>query len=508
MQVDAVGRRTWMTVLRAQAERHPDKVALIDDETGASLTYGELLERARSLAAGLAEQGFGLGDRLLLYLGNRPEYAVALLGVHLLGGVGVLCSTEYTDDELRYQAGAAGVVGVLTDRERLARATGVVGASVKLVREVSLLEDIGPTGALELPRLAPTDLASVLFTSGTTARPKGVLLTHGNYVYGSEVIRSCHPFEPDDVALLVFPLYLSNGHTYQLVPWLMTGMTIVLTPRFSVSRFQAQLARHRVTVTSINAAHIKMLLTLPESAGEADNCLRFVKFGTGASARTEHLEEFSRRYRTRLFGGTYSQTETIVHNVYTPTSPEDHWREQRGGLPTLGYRVRLELPDGNEAEPGQIGEILVSCNTPHGICAGYDGDAEGTRRVWDGEWWRTGDLGVVDETGYLTFVDRGKDMLKIAGFNVAPAEVERVLLDHPAVDDVAVIGVEDPVRDQAVKAFVVLTDAGGEVTVDELLDHCRRFLAPFKVPTYVEYVDLLPRSVAGKLDKKSLAARG
>jgi crotonobetaine/carnitine-CoA ligase len=505
--IDVVGPRNWLSIVEDFAAAGPDRLALVDDDRRTGLTYGVLVEQYRYLAGVLRRHGVTRGTHVLVYMGNGIEHVLALMATHHLGGVVVTCNAEYSPDEVAYQVEHSDATLLLADAEREAVAAQVAASNgcphVALRFDPDVVEWAGPSSPGEAAALDPADVATILYTSGTTARPKGVVLTHGNYVFVGEVLRSIYAYGPDDVALLVFPLYLTNGHNYQLVTWLTSGATVVVIKRFSVSRFAQQLARHQATVTTLNSAHVKMLLSAPPSEDERRHRLRFVKYGTAAFLDLAHIEEFEARYGTKLRGGTYSQTETVAHNLFAPDVPSA--RHRAGGIPALGYRIKLES-DGVEVGPGEPGEICVSSISPHGLCAGYYKDPEATAHAWNGTWWRTGDLGVADEAGYVTFLERAGEMIKRAGYNVAPAEVERVLALHPAVREACVIGVVDPVKDQAIHAVVVMR-ADHAATGAELQAHCADWLAAYKVPSSVEIVDELPHGPGGKLDRKAVRGR-
>jgi crotonobetaine/carnitine-CoA ligase len=506
---DAAGCLPWLSYVEAHATSRPEQFAVASDTTGQQLTYRQLCDGFRYFAGVLADRGVGQGDHVLVYMDNCLEYVLSFMALHHLGAVVITCSTEFVLDEVRYQINDAKASLVLVDEphtDAVSKLGLAAGAWMTVRFDASRSDWAGPASPADPAPIKLTDLATVLYTSGTTARPKGVMLNHGNCVFAGVIINSVYHYLPIDTILLHAPLYLTNGQNYQLIPYLMAGATIVMVRRFSVTRFTAQLRRHRITVANLNAAHMKMLLSRLDDLGDLTNSLRLIKLGTAASLDDDQLRQFETRFGAPIVGGTYSQTETITHNVAGPVQPDSWRRSIRGGRPTAGYRVKIVDDERCEVQNGVIGEIAVQSVSRFGICDGYLNDPERTAAAWKDGWWHTGDQGVLDQDGYLSFVDRSKDMIKRSGFNIAPAEVERVLNLHPAIAECSVVGVNDPVKDQMVVAYVVLAEGAG-LDGDDLKRHCSGLLATYKVPEIIHPIDELPRSREGKVDKKVLRAR-
>ena len=506
--MDVVGNRTWFGIVDFHARQTPDREALAD-ESGASLSFAQLVQHSRSLATGLRQRSLPRGSRVLVYMDNGFDHVIVVMGLHRAGCVVVTCSTKLKPDEVQFQAVHADVQAIITDAQHLAVALEVAKTHPALVvaatNEDGAWDKLADLYGCEPQGLGaevrPDDLATIMYTSGTTARPKGVLLSHGNYVFNGEVMRCLYGYNPSDIGLSLFPFFHANGAMYQMTNWLMAGAKIVIADKFSASRFPDQIVQHGITVASLNATHVKMILGRTSSTPVA-NSLRFVK--TALMLEDADRIEFERKFGTSL-RKSYSSTETIAPVTYCPENAPTGVEHGLNfiGLPTLGYRVRVVDEDDNELAPGIPGEMVVQSVSPFGVCAGYLDDQESTTRAWRNGWWHTQDVGVVDEQGYFYFVDRVKHMIKRAGMNIAAAEVERVLTDHPAVDEAAVIGVPDEVREEAICAFVV-TSSGHNASADSLYEHCSRLLADYKVPGEIIFIDQLPRDGLGKVDKKLL----
>jgi crotonobetaine/carnitine-CoA ligase len=501
---DVVGSRTWMGIVRTHAERAGARTALRD--AAGAWTYAELVRAADGLAAALLERGAAPGDAVAVYMDTSAYVAVAVLAAHTAGLVVVPVSTRLTEEEVRRQLDHCEARLVIAD-DALAPAVQDWAAEHGAPLVVhgadgrSRLEELIGGPPAELPPVGPDQLATIMYTSGTTAHPKGVMLSHGNYVYNAEVLKRLYAYGPSDVGLSLFPLYHMNGHNYQLTTWLTAGAEVVLAPRFSASGFARQLMESRATITSLNSTHVKMILSRPPGPEDRAHRLRMVKFGM--SLDTDRIAAFEARFGVELCG-SYSQTEAIAPIVFNP--PEGLRKAESLGIPVLGTVIRLLDEHGEDVAPGEAGEIVVGCASRHGVCLGYHRDEEATAAARRDGWWHTQDLGRFDEDGYLWFAGRLKDMIKHSGFNVAAAEVERVLNAHPDVADSAVIGVPDDVYDEAIKAIVVLRD-GAALDGEGVKAHCRDALAAYKVPQLVELVGDLPRTAAGKVDKRVVRER-
>jgi carnitine-CoA ligase len=338
-----------------------------------------------------------------------------------------------------------------------------------------------------------------MYTSGTTSRPKGVRITHANYVYVGEVVAGTLRMRPDDRVLIVLPLFHANAQYYTTMSVLVTGATIILSRRFSAGRFFEQAIAHGATLSSLFSAPMRMILSREPSAHWQRTPLRAIIFGQSLSPR--ELDRWDDLVGVPIFQ-IYGMTETIGPPLMNPLFGDS--RRSSVGRTTLGYRCRIIRADGSDAQVGEPGQLLVGGEPGTSLMAGYLDDEEATATTLRDGWLFTGDIVRLDEDGLVTFVDRDKDMIKRAGENVAASEVESVLRDHPAVQDACVVGVADAVRDEAIAAFVVLNGDDGETSEEGIIAWCAERLASFRVPSTVDFVAALPRTAVGKIQKHVL----
>jgi crotonobetaine/carnitine-CoA ligase len=343
---------------------------------------------------------------------------------------------------------------------------------------------------------------AILYTSGTTSRPKGCLITNANYVHVGEAVAQHLALTSDDRQLMVLPLFHGNAQYYSTMSALVVGASVVLTERFSASRYFATAASHGATVGSLFAAPMRMILAQPElpPASFPSHRLRLVIFAQNLTPA--QLAEWDRRFHVPLLQ-IYGMTEQLGHPLANPLHGERD--NQTMGRPTLGFQCRVVDENGRDVAPGETGELLVSGTPGVSLMQGYFRDPAATTAAFRDGWLWTGDNVRRRDNGFFEFVDRAKDMIKRAGENVAASEVEAVLKDHPAVFDAAVIGVPDPIRDEAIKAYVVLC-ADCIATAEEIRAWCAERLATFRVPEFVEFRDELPRTSVGKIQKHLLRA--
>jgi crotonobetaine/carnitine-CoA ligase len=346
-----------------------------------------------------------------------------------------------------------------------------------------------PTGVTPAV-VGPYEPAWIQYTSGTTSRPKAVVLTHANAVWGGKVCAAHEGLTPDDVHLVHLPLFHINALAYSTLSTLWTGATAVVMPGFSSSRFWDVALRNGCTWTSMIPFAVQALSGREVPAGH-----RFRHWGYGLCSPAD-----DERFGIRTLGW-YGMTETVSHPVMD--EPMNPGAAGCMGRPTPEYQVAVLRDDGSPVEVGETGGIFVRGVPGVSLFAGYLHDDEATAATVDEDGWlRTGDLVTVHESGYLQFADRAKDMLKVGGENVAASEIERVIMTVPGVLEVAVVGVPHPMLDEVPVAFVIGSD--GATVEAEVLAACRRQLADFKIPRQVHVVDEMPRSTLNKIAKAQL----
>jgi len=516
------GARTLPALLEARARANPGRPLVVFDDLHGQITmrtYGEFDREVNRTAHLLGRLGVGRGDTVTLLLANCLEFLTLWFGAAKLGAVVVPVNTGSSASELEYLVAHSESRLIFTQADWLDLAGQVRGRCPR-VEEVLVCGAGAPSPAVDfgglladcpetppkVPAPAPTDEAAILYTSGTTARPKGVLVTHANYLCAGETVARAVRLTPEDRQLCVLPLFHGNAQYYSTMSALVAGASVALMARFSASRYFDQAIAHRCTVSSLFAAPIRMLLAQPRRPEHARNDLRAVIFAQ--SVTPAQLDEWEERFRAPLLQ-LWGMTETMGPPIINPFDGER--RNMSMGRPAPGYTSRLVDESGRPVARGEIGQIVVQGEPGLSLMKGYYKNPEATAGTLRGGWLWSGDNARQDDDGYYHFVDRAKDMIKRAGENVAASEVEAVIREHPGVFDCAVIGVPDEMRDEAILAVVV--PRGEEegrppaaLTEDEVIGWCRERLAGFRVPQFVRFRAELPRTSVGKIRKHILRA--
>jgi len=494
-------------VLR-RAQELAEKPALIDGPTGRTLTYGQLTAGIHLIAGGLAQRGFKRGDVFAIYSPNIPEYAVAFHAVSLLGGVTTTINPLYTPDELGFQLRDAGARYLLTipqfmeKAQTAAQRSGikelfVFGEAPGATPLASLLQNEGTVPPTQIDPL--NDVVALPYSSGTTGLPKGVMLTHANLVANicqTEIFITAS----DETLIAVLPFFHIYGLTVLLNISLYLGNTVVTMPRFDLEQFLQILQDRKVTRAFLVPPIVLALAKHPVVEKYDLSALRSIT--SGAAPLDAGVERtVTSRLGTPIAQG-YGLTET---SPVVSTHPDDPTRVRAGSVgflvPNTQARV-LDVLTGAELGPGEDGEICV--RGPQ-VMKGYLNQPEATAHTIDPDGWlRTGDIGKVDADGYLFVTDRLKELIKYKGMQVAPAELEGILLGHPAVADAAVIGSPDEEAGEVPKAFVVLK---GQATPDEIMAFVAQRVAPHKKIRRVEVVAEIPKALSGKILRRVLVER-
>jgi crotonobetaine/carnitine-CoA ligase len=496
------GRDTVASVLEAHAARRGEAPFVVfESEPGQveEISWGEMNRRAEATAARLSGLGVSAGSTFNAHLENRPEFYELWFAAAKLGAALVPTNPLSSVDELAYQLTDAGCRLSVTQPD-LAETARQAREQARACEEVLVVGEPWPEarGSDIGPRPGPADVLGVLYTSGTTSRPKGVMVTHAAYLHVGDAVAGHLRLRPDDRQLVVLPLFHGNAQYYSTCSALVTGASVALAPRFSASRWSTQAANMGATVASLFAAPIRMLLDAEQARQDRAHTLRAVMFAQNIT--DEQVEEFEARFGVPLIQ-LYGMTETVV-----PVTMNPLYEDRRGasiGRPLPSARLRVTDAEDTDVTTGEAGQLLVGGIPGRTMMSGYLGNEEATAAALAGGWLHTGDTVTADEDGYLYFVDRRKDMIKRAGENVASGEVERVINEHPAVYEAAVIGVPDEMRDEAIHAFVSAHD-GQPVSAAELREWCSSRLSKFKVPDAFELVEALPRTTVGKIQKHLL----
>ncbi|MCW2763762.1 MAG: hypothetical protein JWR85_3963 [Marmoricola sp.] len=453
------------------------------------LTYAEFDERIAAFAGQLSEQGFGRGDVLAIMLPNRVELLVALFAAWRLGGAATPVNPVFTASEAEYQIVDSGAAVVLNQGPDAP--TG--GRPVIHVGDVRTT----PSGT-EVPPVAlvPDDLALLIYTSGSTGRPKGVMLDHANAEAMSSIMAKHLSLTQADHCLLVLPLFHVNAIMVSALASFRSGGQLSIVGSFSASRFFEQIERLRPTYFSAVPTIYALLASLPEDVRPDTSSLRFVVCGA-APVSAELLDRCEERFGFTMVEG-YGLTEGTCASACNPIDGVRKLGTVGPALP--GERVAIMSENGSIAPQGGIGEVVIAGPT---VMRGYLNKPEETAATVVDGWLRTGDVGRLDADGYLTIVDRVKDMIIRGGENIYPKEIESVLHGLPDVLEAAVVGRPDPILGESPLAYVSLYP-GSTLSEEELLDHCRRHLTRVKVPETIHIVSGLPKNPVGKIDKPAL----
>ena len=502
--------------IKRSAALYPDKLAIVDGER--SFTYGEFQQRANRLSHALLAAGVSKGDRVCILSPNSHFFLESFYGVSQIGAILVPLNYRLAAADHEYIIGHAGVVALLVDHEyidtideirpRLTNvATWVVAQEEGQAKPGWTAWESWIKGCPENsppdPGLKETDLVSINYTSGTTARPKGVMLTHRTCclnAYNFIVhLRVTH----EDVELWTLPMFHCNGWggVYALTG---LGATHVILRAVNAKSIFELIAAHKVTFACMAPTVLNTILEYPDRANhEIETQPRFVVAGAPPPAAfIKRLESELGWEFIQIYGLTETAPVLTVTSLDCHTEKDDYERRSRAGIPVLGADLRvcddagLSVPQDDQA----IGEICARANI---VFEGYWEQPEATAAAFRDGWFRTGDLATWDKTGSINIVDRKKDVIISGGENISSPEVEAVLYQHSAVLECAVIGVPDEKWGEVPKALLVLR-AGSSVTSEEMIVFCRENMAHFKCPKSVEFLDALPRTATGKLQKYRL----
>ncbi|MGI8627359.1 MAG: 4-coumarate--CoA ligase family protein [Geodermatophilaceae bacterium] len=496
-------------VLQA-ATRLPERPAVIDGLSGQSLMFAQLAGYVDRFAAALAERGVVKGDVVAVFSPNTIYYPVVFHGIAKTGAISTTINSLYGPDEIAFQLKDAGAKLLITvspflDRAKAAARISPVEAIIVLdgADGHDSLQDllISKAPSVDVAIDAANDLITLPYSSGTTGLPKGVMLTHRNLVAN---IRQCEPLfhlGENDRIIAVLPFFHIYGLTVLMNIGLSMGAALVTLPRFELEQFLGALQEHKVT--RIYAAP-PMVLALAKHPIVDNYDLSSVNviFSGAAPLDQELALMCERRLKLRVCQG-YGMTELSPVSHSTP----DGMEAPRGcvGVALPNTESRLIDPEtGEDAPAGERGELWV--RGPQ-VMKGYLNDLGATAATLDADGWlHTGDVALVDDDGFFWIVDRVKELIKYKGYQVAPAELEAVLLSHPAIADAAVIGVPDEEGGEAPKAFVVVAP-GQDLSAEEVMEFVTSKLAPHKKVRHVEFLDAIPKAASGKIFRKDLRAR-
>ena len=485
------------------AHPEPASPALIVPDTDQSLTYGQLATRVEALARRLASLGVRRGDRVALALPNGPDIVLLLLAITALGAAAAPLNPAYTETEFGFYLDDIVPRLMLIPSSGVAAASAAADAAGTTLVAVQSADDgppellthggIASSSARSFEPGGPDDVAFVLHTSGTTSRPKQVPLRQRNLMASARTIAAHYQLGTSDVSFCVMPLFHIHGLVASTFAALGAGGAVITPRRFTPHRFWLQAREHGATWLSAGPTLHQMILDQADEAG-ASGTLRFVRSCSSALSPAL-MERAERTYGVPMLEA-YGMTEAS-HQMSSNPLPPAARLPGSVGVPT-GTDIGIVDRRGTPQPGGVAGEVVIR---GPGVMSGYANNPAATTEAFFGDWFRTGDRGVLRD-GYLFLEGRLKEMIIRGGENIAPAEIEQVLMSHPAVQDAVCFGVADAKYGELVGAAVTLAS---EASVKELTDHCRKSLAAFKVPARIDVLTQIPRTPTGKVQRRRVA---
>jgi len=518
--MDIIGTKNLRDVIEFKVNQFPDKEFIIFEDREGNVvryTYTQVNTMINKYANILLEKGIKQGDKVTVHLLNSPEYLFSWFALAKIGAIMIPTNVLSGAFELEYYLNFSESVALITEPIFMEMFTGLKDkcASVKQIflsrtsprypnhqiyPDAVILTDLLKEADTELPKIEihNEDDLMWLFTSGTTSRPKAVQLTHANAVFSGIFGAQAWKVTPADRHFIVLPLFHVNGQFISVMPTLTAGATLIMAEQFSASKYIHQARAHGATTTSLVASTLKMMMNQPPTDVDNDNDLRIVMYAIAIPDET--WDAFEKRFNVPLCD-LWGMTETLGATTLNPI--DGVLKRNCIGMPRMENAVKIVDDSDNEVPVGTVGEIIVQGVPGRTLMKAYYNNPEATAETIRDGWLHTGDNGHMDEDGYIHFVDRKKDMIKRSGENVAASEVEYVISLHPKVAEVAVIGVPDPIRDEAVMALVIL-NPGETCEEQEIIDWCAEKLAKFKVPGFVKFRENFPKTSIGKIQKNIL----
>nr|WP_255603384.1 long-chain fatty acid--CoA ligase [Oscillochloris sp. ZM17-4] len=499
-------------LLEQSARRNPGKLAVILDDY--KLRYAEVNGAANKVANALVQMGVQPGDKVAIMLPNTPHFPICYYGILKAGATVVPLNVLLKHGEVQYHLEDSDSVALIAFEGFIQEAAqgfrGAEGCRSLVVVQAPGSANPIPDGATTFNQMmadhspafdtvqtGPGDTAVILYTSGTTGRPKGAELSHFNMFFNAMVgVEKLLNVKDDEIGLAVLPLFHSFGQTCVMNALLYAGATITMLPRFEPLKAMEIIQRDKVTYFAGVPTMYFYLLNHPEAGGYDLSSLRLCVSG-GSAMPVEVMHAFNAKHNVTIMEG-YGLSETSpvasFNHLDRPTKPGSI------GTPIWGVEMRAVDPEGTSVPAGELGEIVIR---GHNVMKGYYKRPEASAESIRGGWFHTGDLAKVDADGYFFIVDRVKDMIIRGGFNVYPREIEEVLYGHPAVAEAAVIGVHDQALGEEVKA-VVAFKPGQSASEQDLIGYCKERLAAYKYPRSIEVRDTLPKTATGKILKREL----
>ncbi|PKN65242.1 MAG: long-chain fatty acid--CoA ligase [Deltaproteobacteria bacterium HGW-Deltaproteobacteria-15] len=498
--------RTIRHFVDLRASETPEKIYMIAPEPGLTVTYSQLREESIRLGKHLLKRGLRKGDKVSFMMGNGYQTTKLFLGIMYGGFVVAPLNLQAQQSQVEYVLDHSDTKLVFfteDQRERLEKGAGKVGRRIELIKVDNDAVDLFPgdkdLSGLTLPEVTEEDEALLLYTSGTTGQPKGVILSHKNMVAGGQYTAMAHELSPEDRALCSLPLYHINGEVVTAVSPLISGGSVVMPHKFSTSNFWELISEHGCTWFSVVPTIISYLINSTDLK-EKNVRVQQVRFGRSASSALppELHKAFEEKFGISIVE-TMGLTETAAPVLSNPIDPA----KRKYGSPgqAVGNKAKIVDTQGREVARGTQGEIMIQGeNVMKGYYKAPDITAKTLRE--DG-WLHTGDLGYMDEDGFVFVTGRLKELIIKGGENIAPREIDEALYRHPAVLEAAAVGIPDKDYGEEILACVALKP-GYVIEEQDLRTHCLDHLGKFKTPKIIRFLDELPKGPSGKIQRLKL----
>lgn len=498
--------KTIPQMLETRADQAPGKTFLYFGDN--EVSYSQLNEISNCIANGLIALGIKKSDKVCMYMANCAEYIYSFFGIMKAGAVATPVNSLLKAEEVAYIVNNSDAKAIITQSKFADIVDNIRTRCPKLQSLIIADSDESSRGRIALKQLLGAnssqpavsidseDIAGIIYTSGTTGHPKGVELTHENYLTDSEQIAAAARMTTDDRFLCILPLFHVNAQVVTTLSPMYAGASMILLEGFSPKTFLPALARYKATAFSGVPTVYAILNTLPDAEKYDLSKLRFCICGA-APMPVEVFNAFEKKYKAFILEGFGLSEGTCASSI----NPLDGKRKIGSiGLPLKGQEMRIFDDKDGELPPGKVGEIVVRGRN---VMKGYYRNPQATADALKNGWLHTGDLGYVDDEGYFYIVGRKKEMIIRGGENIYPKEAEEVLYKHPAILEAAVVGIPDKIWGEEVMAFIILKE-GAALTVEEVIAYCRQRLADFKCPRKVEFAKAFPKTATGKIQKNKI----
>lgn len=488
-------------LVTAQSELYKDKTFIVEPNKNRKISFIELKKTIDKIQLFLNNTGANYQDRIALFMENGIGYSTAFLATAGNGQIAIPVNLAYKAKELKYVIDDADVRFFLTTKKAYEEHKNIIDEifSYELyslnINELILLKKIGDVGGSKTDK----ELAMILYTSGTTGNPKGVMLTHKNLLTEAANIKEAHQFSDKDIALCVLPLFHINGLVITLITPLLSGMKLIMPPKFSASNFWKWVSDYKVTWISAVPTIYSILLSNTFNSKLDYSSLRFARSASAPLPKSV-LEEFEKLYNIPIIE-SFGISEGASQITSNPLPP----RKTKLGSVGIAFGNRVEIADenGNILAPNNVGEIIIKGEN---IAVGYWNKLNETKSAFKDGWFHTGDLGYLDDEGYLYINGRKKELINRAGEKFSPREIDEVLYQIPEVELAASVGVPDPIYNEEVIAYIKLKD-NSHIDAEKIKNYCKERLSAFKIPKEIYFTDDFPKGPSGKIQRLKFVDR-